>query len=255
MDTLYRLRVPRIFYPVNSWMPVPNEVASRVFAKLKQGRAPHLYMAMYERATRVRSRQFSMNLRELGELVHCDPRTARKCFIELVEEGFVKIVHKGGANRSRTDKPKFRVPLCELELADGGWFPVPRFLVTRYLPKFPGSLLLIILISMQHQKWNDHCWMGVPYLEKITNWNSRSIYHALNIMGHRHKWKKLGTGLPWPLKILYDEKLERRHFSVRAVHYYLPATRRRKVVALSEEFASHFGYDKTRSKSTKETEE
>jgi hypothetical protein len=243
----YRLRhdrQKRIFYPANSWIPVHSDVFEKVFPRLKERLAAHLYMAMYERASQVRSREFAMNLRDLSELIKCDPRTARKCIIELVGKGFVKMVDEGRANRSRTDKPRFRVPLVESELAEGRWVPVPRFLVTRYLPEFPGSLLLIVLLSFQHINWNDHCWMSAQLLGTITKWKRRTIYHALNLMGHRHRWEKLRTGLPWPLEIRYSGDWERRHFSVRAVQYYCPPGAKVKVVGLSKEFTTHFGFRK-----------
>jgi hypothetical protein len=213
----------RIFYPANSWMPVENDVFGKVFPKLRERRAPHVYMAMYQRAQRVRSKEFAMNLRELSELIKCDPRTARKCIIELLGKGFVKMPHKGGAKRSRTDKPRFRVPLLsESELASGGWVPVPLFLVNRYLQSFPGSLLIIILLYIQHLKWEDHCWIGLTGLQKILKRKRRTIYRDLNLMCHRQKWEKLATDLPRPLSIKYSADWTSRHFSVRAVQYYLP---------------------------------
>jgi hypothetical protein len=248
-------REQRIFYPANSWMPVQSAVLRKVFPKLRQHRAAHLYMAMYERATRVGPREFAMNLRELSELIECDPRTVRKCIVELCQKGFIDMVHKGGAKRSRTDKPRFRVPLSESELAGGEWFPIPRFLVTKYMQAFPGSLLLIILISFQHIEWNDHCWVGVSALRRIIRWKPRTIYSALNLMGHKHRWEKFGTDLPWPLEIRYSTNWERRHFSVRVVQYYLPPGHRHRVVGLSKEFETHFGYRKTSSRMDAETED
>lgn len=237
-------RGQRIFYPPDSWMPVPNEVFGEIFPLLKEHRAPHLYIAMYERARRVRSREFTANLRELSELIKCDPRTARRCVIELVRNRFIEMSHIGGALRSRTKKPKFRVPLSENDLAPGGWVPVPRFLVNAYLQEFPGSLLLIILLYFQHLHWKETCWVGITGLRKIVNWQPRTIYRALNLMGHERRWEKLRTGLPWPLEISYSQSGATRHFSVRAVRYYLPTGRQKRVVKLSDEFAAHFGYRK-----------
>jgi hypothetical protein len=246
-------REQRVLYPPGSWMPVQNEVFAKVFPNLKQRRAAHLYMAMYERATRVRSRELAMNLRQLSELIKCDPRTVRKCIIELLRGGCVEMVHKGGSLRSRTDKPRFRVPLSELDLAPGGWVPVPRFLVTRYLQEFPGSLLLIILLHIQHFHWMDYCWIGLEGLQKFLNWKPRTIYRDLNLMGHKHRWEKLRTDLPWPLRITYSPNKEKRNFSVRAAQFYLPGGRHKRVVRLSDEFASHFGYDKISSIMDEET--
>lgn len=245
----------RILFPPDSWMPVQNDVFTQVFPALEKHRAPHLYMAMYERARRSQTGKFAANLQDLSELIDCDPRTARNCVIELCQKGFVKMVYQGGAARSRTDKPKFRVPLAELDLAPGGWAPIPRFLVNRYLPAFPGSLLLIVLLHIQHFRWQTHSWVGVTGLRKITKWRPRTIYRALNLMGHRKRWEQLRTGLPWPLRITYSPDGKTRHFSVRAVRYYLPPGRKKRVVGLSEEFAIYFGYRKVPGRDNEETED
>ena len=137
---------PRIFYPNDSWLAIQNQVFTEVFPSLRERRARHLYLAMYERARQMRSREFAANLRGLSELIRCDPRTAKNCIDELRRLDFVKMVHKGGAWRSRTDKPRFRVPLSELDLANGGWVPIPRLLLDPYMITVPSSLLLIVVI-------------------------------------------------------------------------------------------------------------
>jgi hypothetical protein len=245
----------RIFYPPHSWIPLHFDVIGEVFPELQENRSAQLYIALYERARRVRSGEIAMSIRELSELIDCDPRTARKCISELVGEGFVIIDYEGRKLRSRTNKTRFRVPLSELSLESGKWFPIPRFLVTDYLKAFPGSLLLIIVICFQHRYWKRRCWLSMRFLEKTTNWSRRQIYHALNLMGHEHKWKKLDTQLPWPLEITYSLDRESRRFSVRAVDYYRPLGRQKRAVGLSEEFATHFGFRNKSSKIDEETED
>ncbi len=235
-------------------MPVHNDVVGKVFPKLDESRSAHLYMAMYARARQTRSKQFAMSLRELGELIGCDWRTARNCIIELVRKGFVKMNYEGMPLRSRTHKTEFRIPLSEIALTSGRWFPIPRFLVTRYFQAYPGSLLLIIVVFFQHQKWKNQCWLSMQFLERTTNWSRRKIYAALNRMGHKHRWEKLGTELPWPLEISYPENRESRRFSVRAVHYYRLPDRPKRLVGLSKEFASYFGYREATPGTEEETE-
>ena len=164
------------------------------------------------------------------------------------------MVHKGGAWRSRTDKPRFRVPLSELDLANGGWVPIPRLLLDPYMITVPSSLLLIVVIYFQHLSWRNDCWVGMKGLRKMLRWKRRTIYHALNLMGHRHRWEKLKTGLPWPLEISFSNT-GARHFSVRGVRYYLPKGRQKRVVGLSQEFAVHFEYSASAAKNDEEVED
>ena len=242
MEETGKRRRKRIFYPRGSWFPLQNEVFETVFPKLRGNRSRQLYIAMYEFAQRQQSKPFSANLTDLGKMIDCDSRTARACIIELVKRGFVKMAHEGGKLRSRTDKPKFTVPLGTEDLDPGFWFPVPRFLVTDYLPKYKGSLVLIALLYHQHMSWKDYCWPGVQRLVKVLGMNRRSVYAYLNKMGHEHRWKRLGTGLPWPLAITYSPDGKRRRFSVRAAQFYIPPGRKKAVVKLREEFAVYFGY-------------
>jgi hypothetical protein len=161
-----------------------------------------------------------------------DARTVRKAIGELIGEGFVKF--------SGRDDERLVVPLATGRLDARGWFPVPRFLVTDYLRAYPGSIVLIALLFHQHLKWLDHCWTGVPRLSKVLGIKRRSIYAHLNVLGHKKRWERLNTGLPWPLKISYSKTGEIRHFSVRFANFFTPDDRMKPVVALQEEFANHF---------------
>ena len=221
-------------------MPVHHDVVKRVLPKLVRERSAHLYLAMYERSRRYSSQRFAANLTDLSRLIDCDPRTARECIIELCRGKFVEMVHKGGRKRSRTDKPIFRVPASDFDLESGNWFPVPKFLVTEYIPKFAGSLLLVILLYFQHLKWQPYCWVGVSGLQQKIKWATRTIYDALNRLGHRKKWERLNTDLPWPLEISYSPDRTKRRFTVRAVKYYRPKGRKTNVVALTKEFAEWY---------------
>jgi hypothetical protein len=232
-------RLKRIRYPPSSWFPLQNKVVS-VFSQLREKRSPHLYMAMYERVQRNPSKPFRANISDLSKIGNCDPRTARRCIVELVGEGFVTMVDKGGKLRSRTHKTRFVVPLAEESLGSGHWFPVPRFLVTHYLRKFEGSIVLIALLYHQHLRWKRDCWPGVRRLAKFLGIKPRRVYAYLNTMGHQARWKRLDIGLPWPLEISYSADRKTRHFSVRAAQFYIPDEGTKPVVKLREEFALHF---------------
>jgi hypothetical protein len=241
--TAERIR-QRIHYPSGSWFPLKNEVFGSVFPKLREHRSRQLYLAMYEYVQRPRPKPLMANLNDLSEMINCDPRTARRCVVELVGEGLVTVVDEGGRLRSR-EKATFAVPLAKEELNTGHWFPVPRFLVTHYSRTFPGSVVLISLLYHQHMKWRPYCWPGVKKLVSILGMKPRSIYDSLNKMGHETTWKRLGTNLPRPLQIRYSPDGKHRRFVVRAAEFYVPPGRNKPVVKLSEEFAIHFGYQRT----------
>ena len=241
----------RIFYPKGSWFPLPNEVFEDVLPHLRNKRSRQLYIALYERVQRHPSKPiFTANLNDLAKIIDCDARTARGCIVELGRKGFVEIVDKGGKLRSRTKKPKLMVPLANKSLESGSWFPVPRFFVTHYLPKYPGTLVLIALLWHQHMKWKSYSWPGVNRLVEVLGMTRRSVYAYLHGMGHEAQWKRLETGLPWPLEISYSPNRQRRRFSVRAAQFYTPAGRKKPVVRLREGFAIHFGYARRKPIST-----
>lgn len=244
LNTIRPDRPNRILYPSRSWFPLQKDVFETVFPHLRKSRSAHLYMAMYERARRHPSKPFAANLTDLAKMINCDARTVRSCIVELVGEGCVRIVDKGGKLRSRTHKTTFSVVLAAKKLEAGGWFPVLRFLVTDYLRKYNGSLLLIALLHYQHLKWRRDCWVGINTLATNLGLNRRTAFSYLNTMGHEARWKRLGTGLPWPLQISYSPDMERRRFSVRAAQFYIPLGQKKPVVKLREEFAIHFRLQK-----------
>ena len=238
-----KLRRKRIFYPPSSWFPLQSIAFETVFPKLLRKRSAHLYIAMYERTQRQQCKSFAANLTDLGKLIDCDSRTVRPCIIELVRKRFVKMVYEGSNRRSRTDKPRFTVPLAMESLDPGFWFPVPRFLVTQYLKKFKGSIVLIALLYHQHLMWKRDCWPGAQRLTRILGMNSRTVYAYLNTMGHQAPWERLGNGLPWPLAISYSPDGKTRHYSVRAAQFFTPPGGTKPAVKLRQEFAIHFGYE------------
>ena len=234
----------RIFLPGESWLPMRNEIVQDVLPSLKERRAGQLLLVMTAKARRSRTREFAANLHDLSKSTGCDPRTARRCIMELIEKGCVRMVD-GGILRSPTNKPRWRTPFSTIDLSSGNWFPVPRFLITRYLRAYPASLLLVVLLYFQHRGWRNDCWPGVPRLAEITGWNPRTVYDGLHILGQPRPWERLGTGLPWPLEITWQKNQsgdERRHFRLRAVNYFTIPGQRLPVVGLTSEFAAHFGY-------------
>lgn len=235
-----RDNTPRITIPDDCWMPLGNEFIDQILPALKRRRSAHVYLAMYQLSRKHKARRFAANLTDLAKLTGRDPRTVRDCVIELCQEGFVKITSDEGPTRSRTTKTIFRVPGSELELKSGNWFPVPTFLVTKYLPTFAGSLLLVPLLYYQHLQWKRFSWVGIATLHNKTRWPVRTIYDALNRMAYRRKWESQNTGLPKPLTISVSPDGERRRFSVSAVNYYRPDGQKKTFVSLSREFSDWY---------------
>jgi hypothetical protein len=233
----------RIRFPSDGWIPVNNSVFECVFPFLTNKRSAQLYMAMYNMAQHSRTGEFSACLQDLARVTACDPRTVRKCIIELSSRNVVLMSNWRGTSRSRTRKPRFRIPLFDQGLVNGHWTPVPRFLVTHYLPKMSGALILLILLYHQHMSWRNDCWPGVGRLERLTNWSKRTVYHTIHSMGNRKRWDALNTGMPRPLAVTWEKAVteqEFRHFSVRAVNYYFSERQNCRVVGLSEEFGKAF---------------
>ena len=180
-------------------------------------------------------------------------KTVPKCIEELEQKKFIIRVSKG-VSHSHVNKPKWRIPLSEFQLDQGGWIPVPRFIIKRYLRDFHNAVLLLFILYYQHMSWKNKAWVGVTTLCKRTGWSPTRVRKALRTMGHEHIWNKQNTNLPWPLEILYAGKPgeERRRFRVRAVWYKRMKKKGGGVstIQVSEEFRKRFkiqfavGYEK-----------
>lgn len=230
-----------VLYDPSQWTALSNAVSSEVLPQLSSTAMAVTYLVLYDKVSHRKNRAAAATLTDLAQLTGFDARTVKASLFKLIEGGFIDF-DKRGTNRSRTDKTRWTVPLADFDWADGKWTPIPRFLVRRYLPVFPGALLLPLLIRFQQMSWQNKCWPSVATLAQLTNRSERWVYLALHEMGNRHFWSRLGTGLPWPLEISYVAKdgKERHYYRVRAVCYRKGRSNGSPTVSLSREFADFF---------------
>ena len=175
-----------------------------------------------------------------------DQRTVSPCLYELLKTKVIRCGHLG-KNRSRTDKPRWTVPLTQFELEEGCWVPIPRILIHKYLPAYPRAILLVILLWHQHMSWRNECWPGMKRLADYTGWSKRKVYSALRELGDENEWHNYCPDLPWPLEITFrlnKHGKKSRHYHVRAVVYEPKKGRGFTTYRLSEQFAGFFGVKK-----------
>jgi hypothetical protein len=236
----------RIQIPSTRWTPLRRYVINNVFQRLREKRAALAYIILYDRAWHNENR-VSATITELSRWTGMNERTAVKCIEELEEKGLIVRIQPGVAH-SHVNVPCWRVPLSEFALGEREWTPVPRFVITRYLPAFPNAVLLVVILHYQHIGWENKCWAGVRTLCRRTGWSEIRVRRALRIMGHEGIWKKQGINLPWPMEINYSQDGRKRRYRVRAV-LYKRVPQGFAVVEVSSEFRKKFeikkelGYD------------
>ena len=105
----------------------------------------------------------------------------------------------------------------------GNWTPIPRFLVTEYVPAYPDSVLLLLLLHYQHLSWANDCYPGKLTLSEKMGWAHLRVSNAVGTMSESGRWKKVGTSLPTPLttELRPFHKGTVTHYHLRAVRYEL----------------------------------
>jgi len=232
----------RILIPAKDWTPFHRKIFQEVLPGLTGHRTGIVFLILFDRAWHTTDCVVQACLADLGRWTGLDERTVSACLDELENKGLI-VCTRHGKLRSRSRKWSWWVPLAELDLkVDAPWTPVPRFLVTKYLVRFPGAVLLPILLWRQHIGWDDDCYPGAEWIARQSGWSKRKVYLALQTMTDQKKWNDLRTGLPWPLEVFFRKREDgslRRHFRVRAVRYS-KKPRGYSVVMLEREFASFF---------------
>jgi hypothetical protein len=166
----------RVQIPARDWTPFRNEVFKEALGELKEKRAAALYLFLYDKAYHQPSKRVTASLRQLSDWMNMDERVVKDCLAELRARGLIRRV-VAGTPRSSVNLDVWRIPLATFELSQEQWTPVPRVLIRKYLPAFPGSALLPVLLYYQHLSWNNFCWVGVTTLSKRLNWSAkRSSY-------------------------------------------------------------------------------
>jgi len=188
----YRVRISE-----DHWTPFRNEIFENWPGDLRQRDAAAFYALMYDRAFHRSSPIVKATLTDLSEWSRLEPHVVRACLKELNEK---QLIHaEKGSLYDATRKHLWGVPLATVDLKLGWWTPVPRFLIHEYIPAYPNSVLLLLLLHYQHSNWIDSCWSGALRLSKQIGWPEDRVRRALNTMSIPAEWKALGTHLPTPL--------------------------------------------------------
>jgi hypothetical protein len=236
----------KILLQSESWTAIRHDVFNDVLPKLSPS-AQILYLALFDHIWHIPRRRIFACEADMVRWTGLDQRTVSRCLNELLNETEVICCEHLGKKNSRTDKPRWTVPLTQFELDEGYWVPIPRFLIHKYLPAYPRAILLVILLWHQHMSWLNECWPGAPRLALLTGWSRRKVYDALCKLNNENVWHKCCPDLPWPLEITFRPNKhggKSRHYRVRAVVYEPKKGRGFTTYRLSEQFAEFFGVKK-----------
>jgi hypothetical protein len=219
-----------------------RDVFEHVLKQLACALTQGLYLLLYDRVWHSSEKVVEATLSDFSEWTGADTRTLKACVELLCSKQFIVCLSRGHS-KSRTRKPRWRVPLAEFALSDTGtpWTPVPRFFIADYFRAFRPSVILSVLLWHQHIGWRNDCWPGIERLSRLTGWNRRSVYDALRTLGNENEWKRVSQNLPRPLEISQSPEQQTRHFRVRALAYEQKGRNKRSTVSLTPEFAKRFG--------------
>jgi hypothetical protein len=211
----------RVLIADGHWTPFRNEIFSIRLGSLEQRGAAALYAVLYDRAYHRSSPIVKATLAELSEWSGLKERVIKGCLDELQDKRLVRPEEKSNSHR-RSGRPRWRVPLAaSFDLKKGNWTPIPRFLILKYIPAYPDSVLLLLLLHYQHFNWENTSFPNLPTLALRIGWSHDHVDRAIRTMSTSLLWKKLRTGLPRPLT---SERLPspygvKVHYHVRAVRY------------------------------------
>jgi hypothetical protein len=233
----------RVFFASKYWTPARRDVFEQVLPTLAQPLTQVLYLQFYDRVWHDPGKVVEATMSDLAEWTGADARTLRRCVERLFRENFL-VCSERGHSKSRTRKPRWKVPLAEFELSGRGtpWTPIPRFFITEYFRCYQPSVILSVLLWHQHIGWKNDCWPGIKRLCKLLGWAPRTVYDALRSLGKQKEWERISQDLPRPLEISQTAQQRTRHFRVLAVVYEKKQKRnQRSSVSLTPEFAQRFG--------------
>jgi hypothetical protein len=243
----------------------PNSLLkTKIFRQLKRPNSALIYLFLYDLAWHTEEKTFSKSWAQLQELIGLDYRAIQASVKELEGAGLIQNVMPG-TSHSRNHFPVWSVPAADFDMADGGWFPVPQFVITRYCRAEPGCALLVPLIHCQNFDKMNYCWPGAGGLAKMMGWGRDRVYKSLRLISSDTLWDELTTGMPRPLQIVRRPFNENRpvkpdfecdqqnanpvilvrHYSVLPI-VYLPLEADRmpgdqKAMFLASKFAEFFG--------------
>ena len=230
----------RILIPDGYWTPIPWEVFTHKLSRLSSLRVAVVYLVLLDRANHSkRQGEVAASIAKISNWAKVDRRVVAECIEELRDHGMVLIV-SAGTPRSRSDPPRYQVPLGSHDLRKGAWVPVPRFLIQEYCTAYHPAVVLLLFLATQTIRSRDDCYVGKQKLSERLNCSQQTVYRAIRRMGHT--WEKKFKKLPQPLAITYAHKGtkdERRHYSVRAVVFIRKKGKPPKML-LAPEFKKHF---------------
>jgi hypothetical protein len=232
----------RVMLPDERVTPFFNHIFDEQIGELEGKHSALVYFVVYDRAWHRRNHRLPATVAQIARWCGLDERTVENCLDELLEKQFIERVRKG-VPHSHIHKPVWSVPAADWSLGEGGWLPIPRFLVRVYLPRFHNAVALLFLLRYQHIHWLNHSWVGMETLSGQLGWSASRTRSAVRTMGKPELWLKQGTGLPRPLKIIpykTPKGEDRRRFSVRAVRYEKKSRRGTSLFLVPKEFRRHF---------------
>jgi hypothetical protein len=174
----------RIRIPKKEWTPFRNQIFTEELGDLKEKHAAQLYFYLYDKAYHTPSGTIGATRAQLSRWTNFDVRVVTKCLSELQSRGLIELV-RGGVLHSRMRKDCWEVPLATFILKDEKWTPIPRVLIREYLPAYPNSVLLPVLLSYQHLNWINHSWVGVAKLSKRLGWSATRVRESLRTMSDK----------------------------------------------------------------------
>jgi hypothetical protein len=237
----------RILIPRKHWTRIINRVFDEELREFRENQAAAVYLFLIDRADHSSTKAVAITRAELAAAIRMDERVVKNCLDELSAVGFIEL-QRTGISHSRINKDVWRVPAVE-EVHTEPYTPVPRLIITEYIPAFHSAALLPVLLRHQHLSWNNWCWMGIAKLSKILNWSPNRVRDALGAMGTESGWKAKGTGLPRPVQMKTVTRSKKgkyytntvRHYQVLAVEYTLESDMRLRRVFIPEAFRDRFG--------------
>jgi hypothetical protein len=234
-----------VLIPKKYWSPFPNDIFERWLKNLKESHASALYARLHDRAYHRSPPVIKGTVEDFAEWMQLDLVSVKACAEELQETKLIRLRRTfGGSRKQKKSKkhrrPHWKVPVASLELEDGRWFPVPRFIVRKYIPAYPNAILLVLLLMHHNYHHEDYVFPGIQRLSYLLGWRSIRV-KEIETMSNGKKWEALKTGLPRPLTL----KLGRQgykwltHYRVRAIRYKIGGDGSR-TVRMTKRFAEMF---------------
>jgi hypothetical protein len=221
----------RVLIPDGHWTRFRNEIFKNRL-DLRNEHAASLYVFLYDRAYHSSSvPRLKASVSELARRSKLDLHEVKACTKELRENRLLRLRHHD------SPEPVWKVPFADLKTV-GDWFPVPRFIVRKYIPVYPDAVLLVLLLWYQNWRWSNDIYPGIRTLGGRLGWPDKRVKKAIFTMSDKREWKSLNAELPRPLKCFVKTWKNHTimHYRVCAMHY----DNKLQTLRLSKEWAKEF---------------